>query len=109
MSVDETTSGDAVAERTPGHALMAGLVTVLVLDAIDMVFLQTEEGTINGVVEIFFPGIAAIGLARDTQVNAVLRQHLHISVSILEGEILTQAGVDFPNVAGVVPKGGLVL
>ena len=104
VSIKEGSCGDAVAQRAPDLLLMAVLVTVSVLDAIHVVFLQTEESAVNWVVEVFCPLGAAVGLACYAEVKAVLRQHFHVGMSFLKRKIFAEAGVDFPNVSGVVPE-----
>ena len=104
MAIDEAASRDAVSKRAPVLALIAVGVAIDVKDAIDMVLLQTEEGTVRELVEVLFPLGSSVGLSSDAEIEAVLRQHLHVGVSCFKRVILSKSSVNFPDVAWVIPE-----
>ena len=86
-----------------GLAFIAVFVAVFELDAVHVVLLEAQEGAVGEIVEVALPFQATVGLPPDAQVEAVLRQRLHIGMAFLEGEILAQAAVYFKE--GTVVEG----
>ena len=105
MPIDETAQRIAVAEGTPCLFLIAVFVAEFILDAVDVVVLVAQESTVGEVVEVAFPCVATVGLATHAEVEAVLRQHLHVGVTSLEGEIVAIAEVGLIKSSAVLEDG----